>query len=324
MREGGAGAAHRGRRSHLHGSSPARPSATSARTAPASRPPSRCSPASWCPPPDRAHLRAAPAAEPARLARQIGVVFGQRSQLWWDLPLRESFGILAAIHRLSRAEEAEPYRRARRAARDGRLPGHPGAPALPRPADARRDRGGAAALAAPADPRRADHRARRGVQAPAAGVPDQRAPPARHDPAAHHPRHGRRRAALRPGPGRGPRPARLRRRPAGPPGRSAPQRVLVVDLAEPADLLGIPGTTHLGTEAAACASGSPSTPSRPRPRGCWPPSRAGPRRSTSRSTNPTSKTSYAGSTPLAANPLPRNAPAPRPPPPAPRPPRRWL
>jgi len=28
------------------------------------------------------------------------VVFGQRSQLWWDLPLRDSFTILAAIHRL--------------------------------------------------------------------------------------------------------------------------------------------------------------------------------------------------------------------------------
>jgi ABC-2 type transport system ATP-binding protein len=26
-----------------------------------------------------------------RNARQIGVVFGQRSQLWWDLPLIESF-----------------------------------------------------------------------------------------------------------------------------------------------------------------------------------------------------------------------------------------
>ncbi|PRY16755.1 ABC transporter ATP-binding protein [Kineococcus rhizosphaerae] len=34
------------------------------------------------------------------LARRIGVVFGQRSQLWWDLPLRESFRLLAAIHRL--------------------------------------------------------------------------------------------------------------------------------------------------------------------------------------------------------------------------------
>jgi ABC-2 type transport system ATP-binding protein len=34
------------------------------------------------------------------LASQIGVVFGQRSQLWWDLPLRESFRVLAAIHRV--------------------------------------------------------------------------------------------------------------------------------------------------------------------------------------------------------------------------------
>ncbi len=37
------------------------------------------------------------------LARRIGVVFGQRSQLWWDLPLRESFSILSAIHRLDPA-----------------------------------------------------------------------------------------------------------------------------------------------------------------------------------------------------------------------------
>ena len=33
-----------------------------------------------------------------QLARRIGVVFGQRSQLWWDLPLQDSFAILAAIH----------------------------------------------------------------------------------------------------------------------------------------------------------------------------------------------------------------------------------
>jgi ABC-2 type transport system ATP-binding protein len=32
------------------------------------------------------------------LARHIGVVFGQRSQLWWDLPLGESFRVLSAIH----------------------------------------------------------------------------------------------------------------------------------------------------------------------------------------------------------------------------------
>ena len=45
------------------------------------------------------------------LARRVGVVFGQRSQLWWDLPLRESFDILAAIHRI------DPQRAARRIAR---------------------------------------------------------------------------------------------------------------------------------------------------------------------------------------------------------------
>lgn len=39
------------------------------------------------------------------LARRIGVVFGQRSQLWWDLPVRESFSILAAIHSLSADDE---------------------------------------------------------------------------------------------------------------------------------------------------------------------------------------------------------------------------
>ncbi len=41
-----------------------------------------------------------PVRERRRLARRIGVVFGQRSQLWWDLPLAESLRILAAVHRL--------------------------------------------------------------------------------------------------------------------------------------------------------------------------------------------------------------------------------
>lgn len=34
------------------------------------------------------------------LARRIGVVFGQRTQLWWDLPLADSLRILGAIHRM--------------------------------------------------------------------------------------------------------------------------------------------------------------------------------------------------------------------------------
>ena len=33
--------------------------------------------------------------------RRISVVFGQRTQLWWDLPVRESFGLVASIYGLS-------------------------------------------------------------------------------------------------------------------------------------------------------------------------------------------------------------------------------
>jgi ABC-2 type transport system ATP-binding protein len=41
-----------------------------------------------------------PVRERKALAKRIGVVFGQRSQLWWDLPLRESFALHGAIHRV--------------------------------------------------------------------------------------------------------------------------------------------------------------------------------------------------------------------------------
>src|SRR5947209_3083814 len=34
------------------------------------------------------------------LARRIGVVFGQRNQLWWDLPLRDSFELLRYVYRV--------------------------------------------------------------------------------------------------------------------------------------------------------------------------------------------------------------------------------
>ena len=95
------------------------------------------------------------------------------------------------------------------------------------------------------------------------GVPGARAAGARHDRAAHHPRHGRRRAALRPDPGDRPRPARLRRRrcPAWSP-RVGAERVLVVDLAEPGPpLTGIPGTTPARrSRPTGCASGSRSAP----------------------------------------------------------------
>jgi ABC-2 type transport system ATP-binding protein len=41
-------------------------------------------------------------------AFNMGVVFGQRTQLWWDIPVRESFRLLGDIYQL----DAESYRRA--------------------------------------------------------------------------------------------------------------------------------------------------------------------------------------------------------------------
>jgi ABC-2 type transport system ATP-binding protein len=41
-----------------------------------------------------------PARQRIQLARRIGVVFGQRVQLWWDLPLRDSFELLRYIYRV--------------------------------------------------------------------------------------------------------------------------------------------------------------------------------------------------------------------------------
>jgi ABC-2 type transport system ATP-binding protein len=41
-----------------------------------------------------------PAAQRREHAGHIGVVFGQRTQLWWDLPLEESFDLLRAIYRI--------------------------------------------------------------------------------------------------------------------------------------------------------------------------------------------------------------------------------
>ena len=40
-----------------------------------------------------------PSRQRNELARRIGVVFGQRTTLWWDLPLRDSFAVLQKIYR---------------------------------------------------------------------------------------------------------------------------------------------------------------------------------------------------------------------------------
>ena len=49
--------------------------------------------------------------EPSRrrveLARRIGVVFGQRSQLWWDLPLADSFRLLRHLYAVHPAAHCE-------------------------------------------------------------------------------------------------------------------------------------------------------------------------------------------------------------------------
>jgi ABC-2 type transport system ATP-binding protein len=60
--------------------------------------------------PTSGHLRVAglePSRQRTELARQIGVVFGQRTTLWWDLPLRDSFELLQKIYRV----EPERHRR---------------------------------------------------------------------------------------------------------------------------------------------------------------------------------------------------------------------
>jgi ABC-2 type transport system ATP-binding protein len=41
-----------------------------------------------------------PSRRRVEVARRIGVVFGQRTQLWWDLPLRDSFELLRHVYRV--------------------------------------------------------------------------------------------------------------------------------------------------------------------------------------------------------------------------------
>ena len=60
--------------------------------------------------PSAGHLRVAgldPPRQRIELARRIGVVFGQRSQLWWDLPLADSFELLRHIYRVPEARHRE-------------------------------------------------------------------------------------------------------------------------------------------------------------------------------------------------------------------------
>jgi len=60
--------------------------------------------------PTSGHLRVAgldPSRRRTELARKIGVVFGQRTTLWWDLPLRDSFEVLQKIYRTDPARHRQ-------------------------------------------------------------------------------------------------------------------------------------------------------------------------------------------------------------------------
>jgi len=59
--------------------------------------------------PTAGHVRVCgyePVPQRTKLALGIGVVFGQRSQLWYDLPLRDSFALLRHIYRVPPADHA--------------------------------------------------------------------------------------------------------------------------------------------------------------------------------------------------------------------------
>src|SRR2546423_8146842 len=53
----------------------------------------------------------APPRRRVELPRRIGVVFGQRTQLWWDLPLADSFELLKHVYRIKPARHAENLER---------------------------------------------------------------------------------------------------------------------------------------------------------------------------------------------------------------------
>ncbi|MFC7840295.1 ATP-binding cassette domain-containing protein [Streptomyces sp. NPDC057382] len=60
--------------------------------------------------PSAGRLRVAgidPSAERTRLAHRIGVVFGQRTTLWWDLPLVDSYRLMRRMYRIPDARYRE-------------------------------------------------------------------------------------------------------------------------------------------------------------------------------------------------------------------------
>jgi len=67
--------------------------------------------------PSAGHVRVCglePVPERIRLTRRIGVVFGQRSQLWWDLPLADSFTLLRYVYGVPAGDHLARLDRCRR------------------------------------------------------------------------------------------------------------------------------------------------------------------------------------------------------------------
>ena len=127
--------------------------------------------------PTGGHVRVAglePSRQRIELARRIGAMFGQRIQLWWDLPLDRL--VRAAAPHLPGARRPLPREPGAlpRGARPRPVPADAGAPALARPAHPRRAGGRDAARARAALPRRADDRPRRRREAARARLPASR------------------------------------------------------------------------------------------------------------------------------------------------------
>ena len=85
-------------------------------------------------------------------------------QLWWDLPLRDSFELLQKIYGSPTTASGPTWPSSSSCSSSATSSTRRCASCQPRPADARRHRGGAAARPRDPLPRRADDRARRGEQ----------------------------------------------------------------------------------------------------------------------------------------------------------------
>ena len=95
------------------------------------------------------------------LAFDIGTVFGQRSQLWYHLPPRDTFALLGRVYEVDRRRAPAATRRRSSSLRSRPCSRHAGAPAVARRAHARGDRRQPAPCAAHPVSRRADDRPRR-------------------------------------------------------------------------------------------------------------------------------------------------------------------